>query len=552
MKDQTTIYYADGTKFDSLCKSISEYCDAIDCDIKAVYVDHHGLNKLNSELGAEISIDLGVDGTYMADKLYSEYWCTPVFGKLGHYDVIDNIQYLVYKRDNGIFGVIVPVVSDDYKCILHGESDKLYARLFSWVDGFTDCECLAYVTAEGRDPFKLTKECVAYAQRGLGRENTLVDRKCYPDVFEYLGWCSWDAMPIAVNEAGVVAKCEELKNKNIPVKWAILDDMWAEVTEFNGDILNDLGAMFKIHHATHLYDYEAAYARFPEGLKGVIEKIHQYGMKVGVWHPTAGYWSGLDKNGAAYQHLKDYTYTTKDGKIVGAWDETRAFGYYHTMHDFFRRCGADFLKVDYQSTTQRFYKGAASVGNVARSWHAGLEASVGLHFNNIMINCMGMASEDMWNRSYSSISRCSDDGEPSGTAGRPILDVIIGSGIHNVMVVVSRYFGGTLLGTAGLARTYAAAARAAIEEAGFAVYEKFTVVMIEVGYSEYQKLTVLLKNEGIAEEDTDFGEFVTVSCAMQDEKLDKVETAVRDMTGGRGKFERICVEERLRPLEIKK
>jgi len=150
------------------------------------------------------------------------------------------------------------------------------------------------------------------------------------------------------------------------------------------------------------------------------------------------------------------------------------------------------------------------------------------------------------------IARCSDDGEPQGSSGYPTLNALKTSGASDLCVVVTRYFGGTLLGTAGLARTYAAAARAAIEEAGFAVYEKFTVVMIEVGYSEYQKLTVLLKNEGIAEEDTDFGEFVTVSCAMQDEKLDKVETAVRDMTGGRGKFERICVEERLRPLEIKK
>lgn len=150
------------------------------------------------------------------------------------------------------------------------------------------------------------------------------------------------------------------------------------------------------------------------------------------------------------------------------------------------------------------------------------------------------------------IARCSDDGEPQGSSGYPTLNALKTSGASDLCVVVTRYFGGTLLGTAGLARTYAAAARAAIEEAGFAVYERFTVVMIEVGYSEYQKLTVLLKNEGIAEEDTDFGEFVTVSCAMQDEKLDKVETAVRDMTGGRGKFERICVEERLRPLEIKK
>ncbi|MBR4933257.1 MAG: YigZ family protein, partial [Clostridia bacterium] len=109
------------------------------------------------------------------------------------------------------------------------------------------------------------------------------------------------------------------------------------------------------------------------------------------------------------------------------------------------------------------------------------------------------------------IARCSDDGEPQGSSGYPTLNALKTCGATDMCVVVTRYFGGTLLGTAGLARTYAAAARAAIEEAGFAVWEKFTILMVEVGYSEYQKLTVMLRNEGIAEEDTDFGEKVTVT-----------------------------------------
>lgn len=150
------------------------------------------------------------------------------------------------------------------------------------------------------------------------------------------------------------------------------------------------------------------------------------------------------------------------------------------------------------------------------------------------------------------VARCSDDGEPQGSSGYPTLNALKTCGADDLCVVVTRYFGGTLLGTAGLARAYAAAARAAIESAGFAVYEKFSVVTIELGYSEYQKLTVLLKNEEISEEDTSYGEFVTVRCAMMYDKLEKISSAVRDMTGGKGKFEVVCVEERLRPLAAKK
>ncbi len=146
------------------------------------------------------------------------------------------------------------------------------------------------------------------------------------------------------------------------------------------------------------------------------------------------------------------------------------------------------------------------------------------------------------------IARCSDDGEPQGSSGYPTLNALKTCGATDMCVVVTRYFGGTLLGTAGLARTYAAAARAAIEEAGFAVWEKFTIVMIDVGYSEYQKLTVMLRNEGIIEEDTDFGEKVTVTVALGEGKLEWLTSYVRDLTQGRGAFEVISEELRLRKL----
>ena len=84
--------------------------------------------------------------------------------------------------------------------------------------------------------------------------------------------------------------------------------------------------------------------------------------------------------------------------------------------DYLRKCGAEFVKIDNQSMSRRYYKKLAPVGQVARQFHDAMEASVGQHFDNQMINCMGMASEDMWNRSVSPISRCSDDFLPENKA----------------------------------------------------------------------------------------------------------------------------------------
>ncbi len=409
------VYFENGTFVrDEFCSVREEYVlDGV--TLTAVRGEWNGNKPLDSECGAEIGMTPDGEFTYMANVRHSEFWCSPRFGKNGDYTNVEECQYFVYRRTNGVFGVIVPVVSEDYKCILVGRGEKLAARLFSWKEGLGECDTLACVTAEGDDVLKLTELCVRLAVKLLGRATPLRKDKRYPDVFEYLGWCSWDALQIRVNERGLVDKCEEFKNKNIPVKWAIIDDMWAEITEFPGKY-RKREDMFRLMHSSHMADFEAAKDRFPMGLAHTIEKIHSYGMKVGMWHPTTGYWRGLDPNGEAYKKLRDYTFKTQDGMIIGDWHEQNAFMYFDTIHSFLRECGADFVKVDNQSMTRRFYKGEDSVGKVTRSWHKGLEGSVGMNFDNVIINCMGMASEDMWNRGFSSICRASDDFQPEDRA----------------------------------------------------------------------------------------------------------------------------------------
>ena len=401
------VRFSGGGEVYSACKTA--YDEKFDTTI--VYADYSGSESIAPELGGEIQIPLADVAEYMADNRYSEFWCAPFFGS-DLSKVPAETQHLICKTTNGKYRVIVPIVSDDYKCVLRGNENGLSAALFSWVDGMTSCSAPAFVCAYGDDPFRLTENCVKSALIVLNNGCVPREMRRYPEIFEYLGWCSWDALQIRVSEDGLCEKCDEFREKNIPVKWAIIDDMWAEIANFNTKTYSTRGEMFALMHSSSMYDFEASYKRFPNGLAHAIDKLHSYGIKVGMWHPSTGYWCGLDPDGVAYKKLKPYTFTTADGKIIGDPDELKSFGYYNTIHSFFKRCGADFLKVDNQSMTRRFYKGVGSVGSVTRSWHRGLEASVGLNFDNTMINCMGMASEDMWNRPYSSISRCSDDFQP--------------------------------------------------------------------------------------------------------------------------------------------
>ena len=113
------------------------------------------------------------------------------------------------------------------------------------------------------------------------------------------------------------------------------------------------------------------------------------------------------------------------------------------------------------------------------------------------------------------IARYSDDGEPQGTAGMPVLDVIRKSGVRNVCVVVTRYFGGTLLGAGGLVRAYSHAASLALEAAGIITYQPYGEYELRCGYSEYQKYSVMLAGASAIIDETDFGADVLVRYAIK-------------------------------------
>lgn len=142
------------------------------------------------------------------------------------------------------------------------------------------------------------------------------------------------------------------------------------------------------------------------------------------------------------------------------------------------------------------------------------------------------------------LARYSDDGEPQGTAGMPVLNVVKMSGATDLVVVVTRYFGGILLGAGGLVRAYTAAAKLAVDEAGLAVFEAYDVFEIEVSYSDYQKLTVALPKIGVKEDNCDFAENVNVTAAIEKTRVEELRKTVSELTFGKGKITYIRTEER--------
>lgn len=128
--------------------------------------------------------------------------------------------------------------------------------------------------------------------------------------------------------------------------------------------------------------------------------------------------------------------------------------------------------------------------------------------------------------------KASDDGEPSGTAGKPILEVIKNKGLKNVVVVVTRYFGGIMLGAGGLVRAYTDGAVAGIEAAGEIVNVLHREVYVGVDYTWYGKLENELHGRGARLGGTEFTDRVTVLCLPEAPEADTFISWITDLTQG--------------------
>lgn len=134
--------------------------------------------------------------------------------------------------------------------------------------------------------------------------------------------------------------------------------------------------------------------------------------------------------------------------------------------------------------------------------------------------------------------RCSDDGEPSGTAGRPMMDVLTGQGLHDVLVVVTRYFGGTLLGTGGLVRAYSAAVKAGLDQCVIREKIRGCTVRLETDYNGLGKIQYIAAEMDLTEKESTYGEKVELAYVVPMEKADAFEREVTEKTGGRTVIDR--------------
>ncbi len=345
---------------------------------------------------------------YMAIRNHSTYWSSPVWGKTLS-DLPDRIQELLIETKNG-FRCYLPVCTEDFRVSLKGTPGGLVVSLSSNKAGVREIKrSLVYICMEGTKPIPLMKDIAREVARRSKNKLRMRDERQVPETFNYLGWCSWDSFQVRINHQGLLKKAKEFRLKDVPVYFVILDDMWADVPPLNNVLENTtFKEMCKVMHTSSLRSFQGDPIRFPGGMSKAISDLKKSGIReVGIWFPTSGYWRGWDKNGEASQMMELFV-TTEDGRLLPKPEFSESFRYFQMLFDRIKSWGGDFVKVDNQAFYFQYHN-VASFGKCAETIQPAIERNAMQIFNGCIINCMGMATECLFNRSDTAVCRCSDD-----------------------------------------------------------------------------------------------------------------------------------------------
>ncbi|QHW35511.1 hypothetical protein GZH47_31980 (plasmid) [Paenibacillus rhizovicinus] len=390
-----TLVYEDEKGETKLTIIIEAYAHALLCRVNLVCA-HKNFNDSSRYLASVGGITLRDEGFdapegYMASYQFQRWWTQPAFGS-NPAEMPDHTISLLWKL-GGVYHHLLPVCGDVLRTELAGRDGGIDIRLSAYNYGHNNLETVSFALASGGDPYELPLTTAALGLQARGSAAGLRSAKAYPDVLEYLGWCTWDAFYDDVTEQGITDKLEEFKRHELPVKWLMIDCGWSETKEGK------------------LQSFAENRDKFPGGLRPLIERAKtDYGLNwVGVWQAFTGFWEGIDPDGRLAVEMKDHLYRTNHGKLLPFPDVAKGFGFWNAWHTYLRRQGVDFIKVDNQGSLVLYFRNNLPIGTAALGAHAALDASAGTHFGMRMINCMGMATENIWSRPGSSVSRSSGD-----------------------------------------------------------------------------------------------------------------------------------------------
>ena len=311
-------------------------------------------------------------------------------------DVSSDTQFLLWEVKSGRMGCCIPLCGDGLRGLIKARDGLLGVNMSSHCDGHRPQSVPVMAVGFGHDPYKLVEKVYKAGMAAMGRPGRLRSEKARPEMFDYFGWCSWNAFYGEVTQQKILSVMNGFKRSDFPVRWVLVDDGWSPVNDGK------------------LSAFEADPAKFPHGIKAFSDELKRdYDVSwVGVWHTFQGYWKGVDPDSDLGREYADVLFEGEGGVRIPQPVGQAGFRFFLDWHSALRQWGIDFIKVDNQSTMQQLTKDRLPVFDAMRQQQYSLQASANVAFQNRIINCMGMASESAYCWLTSAVARNSDDYQP--------------------------------------------------------------------------------------------------------------------------------------------
>jgi raffinose synthase len=309
-------------------------------------------------------------------------------------------HFLIWEREAGDFGILLPLLSGDHVNSLQGEKGGV--RLVA-ASGHKNSpgkrQALAYA-ATGPDVYGLVDQSLK-AIAAQVKSFRLRAQKKVPAFVDYLGWCSWDAFYSEVDEAKFLSAIRSFQRGGVKPGFVILDDGWLQN---RGDLLCGFDMNGK---------------KFPNGLCSLVSKVkEQYGIKFfGIWHAFTGYWGGVDPGsrlGKKYDVLKSngtirpWAPVTKKDRLY-LINPSQAERFFAEFHQKLKMSGVDLIKVDGQSALTEFTRPHYGRVSAMCSYQRALQSSAVRHFDGGLIHCMSNGLDVAYHLKQTLVWRNSDD-----------------------------------------------------------------------------------------------------------------------------------------------
>jgi len=318
--------------------------------------------------------------------------------------------YLLLELKDGCYLAVLPLVSEDVMSFisLYNGVPRLQVSTFGTNVFSGSAPLFSWAFAE--DPYSATQKCWELAlQSDYCKDNIqLRSLKTYPELFDYLGWCSWEHYETNINEKNLSESIEILKKSPVPVRYVIVDDGYVDAK------IPAEGAK------SHLLSFDVN-EKFPNGWEHITSLKEESSVKwVGIWRNMNGYLGGVSPE-HTMTDLKDNLMpqtvhrsegprnkTETEHTMIVKPDVESSEKFYKQMVDKSIDGGFDFMKVDFQTYNFWMYSGTGNAVNSAHQNNQALEEAT--KSNNLpLLNCISQSSVNVFNTKHSIISRASVD-----------------------------------------------------------------------------------------------------------------------------------------------